>query len=132
MKTETAKKNNKSRIALSESGTNSVHSWRQQLCNEFAGIKISESDLVNWAVQSIGDELSKRHLDDIKNKYFDEVQQLEWLLIQARAARDNHDQETLSKLVGSLKRPPKREKSLPEQAFSSPPMSDSGESSSNG
>ena len=126
MKNENKKvSNNKSRVVLTESSAARIQNWRKQLCEEFPGIKVSESDLANWAVESIGEEVSKRQLDDIKNKYFDEVKQLEWLLTQARAARANQDQELLSKLVGSLKRPAKREKSPSEQAPDSSSPSDS-------
>ena len=78
MKNENTKKmGNRSRVALTNSNTEKLQNWRSQLCSEFAGIKVKESDLVSWAVESIGGELSKRQLDDIKNEYFDEVKQLE-------------------------------------------------------
>ena len=50
-------------------------------------MRVSYPELVAWAVDKIGPELSKKDQTLIRDRFFDEVRRLEWLLSKAKAAK---------------------------------------------
>jgi len=81
------KNKKKLRVPLSEVSKIKLSGWRRQLAQRFPGIKISDAELSNWAIEVIGDTLSKKQEGQLKNQFFDEVKHLEWMLEKARAAK---------------------------------------------
>jgi hypothetical protein len=75
------------RIALNEKTIEILHAWRSQLIDKYPGIKVSDSDLVNWMVSTSSLILSANQLSEIKDTYFDEIKQLEWMLAEAKRAK---------------------------------------------
>lgn len=89
-KMETKEKKEKSRvlrIALSESTRAILNQWKSNLETEFSGIRVSYLELVGWAVERTGPTLSKKDIVFLRERFFDQVRQLEWLLSQAKAAK---------------------------------------------
>lgn len=82
-----SKTQSKPRIALTDVSRQILEKWHSQLTDRFPGIKISNADLVNWILGSNAHELSKRQQEEIRDHYFDEVKQIEWMLAQAKSAK---------------------------------------------
>ena len=87
---ETKEKKEKShvlRIALNESTRRILDQWKNKLEAEFPGLRSFYPDLVAWAVERTGQTLSKKDISFLRERFFDQVKQLEWLLSQAKAAK---------------------------------------------
>ena len=87
---ETNEKKNKSqvlRIALNESTRTTLDGWKNNLETQFLGIRISYPELIGWAIERTGPTLSKKDITLLRERFFDQVRQLEWLLSQAKAAK---------------------------------------------
>ena len=62
----------KRRIPISKTSQNRIEGWRKQLHLKVPGIKITDSDFVNWAVSTISETLSKKQESELKENFFDE------------------------------------------------------------
>lgn len=87
------------RIALGEGTRKLLSEWKSNLEKHFPGISISYPELVGWAVEKVGLELSKKDQLLLRDRFFDEVKQLEWLLAKARAAKTTGDKIELPSIV---------------------------------
>lgn len=108
----------KSRVALTDASGEILETWHSQLTERYPGIKTSDADLVNWILRSNAGELSKRQLEEIKELYFDDVKQLEWMLTQAKRAKASGEKFLLAT---SLFQPPTSKKKEPSQAEENEP-----------
>ena len=59
-----------------------------QLLEKYSGIRISDGDLVNWFIAKHPPTLTGKQLLEAKESFFDEIRELEWMLAQAKAAKD--------------------------------------------
>ena len=76
-----------SRITLSDASQKAISNWYSQAKEQYPGIKVSDSDLVNWLIVSHPPELTPEELTNIESQFFDEVKKLEWMLSQAKLAK---------------------------------------------
>jgi hypothetical protein len=83
----------KSRVALDSKSAATLESWRKRLTLEYPGIRVTDSDLVNWMLSNAA-VLSESQLLEIKGLYFDEVKQLQWMLAQAKKAKQEKESMT--------------------------------------
>lgn len=96
---EKKKPNDTLRVALNDKGKEIVEGWKRSLEENFPGIKISYTELIGWAAEKIGGELSKRDQALIRERFFDEVKQLEWLLAKAKTAKTMGEKFELPSMV---------------------------------
>jgi len=87
------------RIALNESSRRILSEWKSNLEKQFPGINISFAELVGWAIEKIGPELSKREQSLIRDRFFDEMKQLEWFTKRLREAKSKGEPLSLAQLM---------------------------------
>ena len=68
-------------------------------------VKIDTRKLVNFLIQSRSQSLSLSDLKSLKEKYFDQVKALEWALLQAKEAKLNNSNLTISDILKKLETP---------------------------
>lgn len=88
------------RIALNESSRKILGEWKSDLEKLFPGISVSYPELVGWVVEKIGPGLSKKDQMLIRDRFFDEVKQLEWLAETLREAKSRGEALSLAQLMG--------------------------------
>ena len=81
------KSSSRNRVLLYPKTREILDGWRNQLIEKCPGIKVTDSELSNWAISKTASPLSPRHVSEIKDAFFDDVKELEWRLKEAKAAR---------------------------------------------
>jgi hypothetical protein len=88
------------RVTIHREAASRIDGWVTELQSTVRGLKLTRSDVVNWLVQSHSDSLTSREIEDIKQKYFDEVEFTEWALRELKEARGRGEKLSLSDLLG--------------------------------
>lgn len=78
----------KHRVTLNAESKERIDGWRNQLLEKYSGIRISDSDFVNWFIAKHPPTLTSKQLLEAKESFFDEIRELEWMLAQAKAAKE--------------------------------------------
>lgn len=103
------------RVALRPTTEKVLDHWRSDLKAAFPTFSPSSSDLVEWAVEKVP-ALSKKHIQEIRSLFFDEVKELESLLSQIKKVKASGDQESLQTLLREIK----GRKTIPTRGKSTP------------
>ena len=89
------------RIALRLQTEKVIENWKGQLQQLFPTFDPSFSDFVSWAIERLP-VLSKKDIREIKARFFDDVKELESLLLRLRKARVGGDEKAVSELLSSV------------------------------
>jgi len=89
------------RIALRPQTEKVIENWKAQLQQLFPTFDPSFSDLLSWVVERLP-VLSKKDIHEIKARFFDDVKELESLLLRLRKARVGGDEKAVSELLSSI------------------------------
>jgi hypothetical protein len=79
--------------------------WREQLIQNFPGLKISNADLVEYCILAKSDELLASDLKAIKNEYYDEIQLTAWALKEMKEAKKRGEEVSLADILNRGKSP---------------------------
>ena len=100
------------RIVLDDKSMQIIQNMQNQIQTSMnAVVKIDTRKLVNFLIQSRAPTLSLSDLKLLKEKYFDQVKALEWALQQAKEAKANNSELTISDILKKLETPLVTEKS---------------------
>lgn len=89
------------RIALRLQTEKVLGDWKAQLQQLFPTFDPSLPDLISWAVER-SPVLSKKEIHEIKGRFFDDVRELESLLLRLRKARVVGDETAVSELLSTI------------------------------
>ena len=89
------------RIALRPETEKILGDWKAQLQQLFPTFDPSTSDLISWAVER-SPTLSKKETQEIKARFFDDVKELESLLLRLRKASKEGDERAVSELLSTI------------------------------
>lgn len=104
MKTENEEKERVKRvprIALRPETEKILRDWKAQLQQLFPTFDPSSVDLISWAVER-SPALSKKEIHEIKARFFDDVTELESLLLRLRKASREGDEKAVSELLSTI------------------------------
>ena len=90
------------RVALRPTTEKVLDQWRLDLKAAFPTFSPSSSDLVAWAVEKVP-ALSKKHIQEIRSLFFDEVKELESLLTQLKKVKASGDEGNLQAWLREIK-----------------------------
>jgi hypothetical protein len=89
------------RIALRPQTEKILEDWQEQLQQLFPAFDPSLSDLISWGVER-SPVLSKKEIQEIKARFYDDVKELESLLLRLRKARVGGDVVAVSELLSTI------------------------------
>ena len=89
------------RIALRPETEKILADWKVQLHQLYPTFDPSSSDLVSWVIERLP-VLSKKDIHEIKARFFDDVKELESLLLRLRKARVGGDETAVSELLSTI------------------------------
>jgi len=89
------------RIALRPETENILADWKVQLQQLYPTFDPSSSDLVSWAIERLP-VLAKKDIHEIKARFFDDVKELESLLLRLRKARVGGDETAVFELLSTI------------------------------
>ncbi len=89
------------RIALRPQTEKIIEDWKGQLQQLFPTFDPSFSDLISWGVER-SPVLSKKEIQEIKARFYDDVKELESLLLRLRKARVGGDAVAVSELLSTI------------------------------
>lgn len=89
------------RIALRPETETVLTDWKMQLHQLYPTFDPSSSDLVSWAIERLP-TLAKKDIHEIKARFFDDVKELESLLLRLRKARVGGDEIAVSELLSTI------------------------------
>lgn len=104
MKTENDEKKGAKRvprIALRPETERVLLDWRIQLQQLYPTFDASFTDLISWIVERLP-ILSKKDIHELKSRFFDDVRELESLLLRLRKARVAGDENGVSELLSTI------------------------------
>ena len=89
------------RIALRPETEKVLADWKVQLHQLYPTFDPSFSDLLSWVIERLP-VLSKKDIQEIKARFFDDVKELESLLLRLRKARVGGDETAVSELLSTI------------------------------
>ena len=89
------------RIALRTKTEKVLRDWKVQLQQQFPAFEPSWSDLIAWGVER-SPTLSRKQVQEIKVRLFDEVKELESLLSRVRIPRVDGDDKAVSDILSGI------------------------------
>ena len=109
------------RVSLANDIVRYVDGLLEQVRSKFPDLKLTRSDIVNWALKRRGSKLSDRELLSIEKEFFDPVKALEDAIRLAKRKKldgQDIDLEALvaEKLLFKRKRGPKKENKRSERS----------------
>lgn len=101
------KKNSKryEHIALSETASEKISNWIEQIGVKKKGVRISRKDFVNWLVEKSPENLSNGDLNSLIDRFYDEASFLRQLLREVKNAKKNGQTEPALEFIVRAKRP---------------------------
>lgn len=100
-------------VALSESSSNKINIWIDQIKNKKKGIKITRKEFVNWFFEKSSDTLSNSDLNSIIERFYDEEAHLRQLLREVRKARQEGISESSLEFIVRPKKTETKKESDP-------------------
>lgn len=101
METKTKKRSEKSnRISLNAEALDRIEGWVRQLSDQFKGIRVTHSDIINWLVLDHGPALSNKELKEAKEQFFDDIALAAWALNQLKEAKAQGKTASLFDFIG--------------------------------
>ncbi len=64
-----------------------LQEWKSSLETHIEGISVTYSQLIQWAIEKKGPSLSKKDEQELRDRFFDKVKELQWLLRREKKAR---------------------------------------------
>lgn len=115
------------RIVLSDQVLGVVANWKSQIAELHPEFHPSDRELVCWAVERIA-VLSGKNIEEIKEKYFNKVNELEGILKQLKMAQKSGDENAVNAFLGriSLNRAPTKKKAARKRRLTAPGPDEQG------
>lgn len=119
----------KDRVCLTEPQAKKIDGWLDQIESRFKGyIKITRSDLVNYALSAMDEILNDVDLEALNVAHYDQVKFMQWALQQVKAAQKNCQPISLKELLtlhapavtSSKPKKQRRKKAVREDELSAP------------
>jgi hypothetical protein len=88
------------RVVLRDLSETTLGNWRTQLQQTYPQFEPSFSELVAWAIER-QPVLSKKELHEIKARFFDEVKEIESLLVLLRRAKASGDETAIQQILSN-------------------------------
>ena len=92
------------RVTLGKGEALKVDGWIAQVSESTKGfLSLSRSDLVNFLVRSLANDLSSKSLAQIRIDHYDPIRHITWIAPQIKAALANGDHERVASLQAELR-----------------------------
>lgn len=91
-------------IALSETASEKISNWIEQIGVKKKGVRISRKDFVNWLVEKSPENLSNGDLNSLIDRFYDEASFLRQLLREVKNAKKNGQTEPALEFIVRAKR----------------------------
>lgn len=91
-------------IALSETASEKISNWIEQIGIKKKGVRISRKDFVNWLVEKSPENLSNGDLNSLIDRFYDEASFLRQLLREVKNAKKNGQTEPALEFIVRAKR----------------------------
>lgn len=91
-------------IALSETASEKLSNWIEQIGVKKKGVRISRKDFVNWLIEKSPENLSNGDLNSLIDRFYDEASFLRQLLREVKNAKKNGQTESTLEFIVRAKR----------------------------
>lgn len=92
------------RATLSSAVSLKVDGWLKQVQDKLSGsIVVNKSDLVNFFLDKMPDNLNRDQIEKIKHQFFDEVRFAQWTLQQVKDSKKRGEALTLKDIINLSK-----------------------------
>lgn len=91
-------------IALSETASEKISNWIEQIGIKKKGVRISRKDFVNWLVEKSPENLSNGDLNSLIERFYDEASFLRQLLREVKNAKKKGQTEPALEFIVRAKR----------------------------
>ncbi|MBI3294425.1 MAG: hypothetical protein HYZ71_06810 [Deltaproteobacteria bacterium] len=89
------------RIVLSDPVLGVLGNWKVQIAELHPEFHPTDRELVSWAVERVP-ALSGQNIEEIKERYFNKVDELEGILKQLKIAQLSGDEKAVASLLGRI------------------------------
>ena len=89
------------RIALRGQSEEILENWKAQLQQVFPAFEPSTPDLVSWAIER-SPQITKKEIQEIKARFFDDVKELESLLLRVKKAKAEGNETEVGELLSNI------------------------------
>lgn len=94
------------RVTVRAQTESTLESWRVQIQEVHPNFSPSDRELVEWAIERTP-TLSKREILELRERFFDEVKELEKIVLKLRKAQAEGSDEVVKDLLATLPAPRK-------------------------
>ncbi len=89
------------KIQIGVSTQSILQEWKSSLENHIEGMSVTYSQLIQWAIEKKGPSLSKRDQQELRDRFFDKVKELQWLLKKEKRKKQVAPEDVPTELSSS-------------------------------